>query len=287
MSEGPSARRVPRPIGLEELVESWDGVLLDAYGVLNDGTGALPGAARLLDLLDGRKRPWRVVTNDASRLPQATSRRFAGWGLDVPPERVLSSGSLVPGWLRARGFDGGRVAVLGPPDSREWVRRGGGVVVPASEDFEVLVVADEAGFDLLPTLDAVVSSVFRRLDRGGAIALVLPNPDLVYPSGSGSFGITAGAIAATIEAALADRYGDEAPRFERLGKPASPLFEEARRQIGDGRLVMVGDQVTTDVRGARAAGIDAVLALPPERRLAAAVSERDVPDRLLEWSNRA
>ncbi|MBE7454137.1 MAG: HAD-IA family hydrolase [Kofleriaceae bacterium] len=43
-----------------------------------------------------------------------------------------------------------------------------------------------------------------------------------------------------------------------LGKPAPALFELARAGVGgDARLVMVGDQLETDIAGARAAGLDA------------------------------
>ena len=50
------------------------------------------------------------------------------------------------------------------------------------------------------------------------------------------------------------------PRFEALGKPAPALFELARARLaGAARVVMIGDQLETDIAGARATGLDAAL----------------------------
>ena len=90
-------------------------------------------------------------------------------------------------------------------------------------------------------------------------ALVLPNPDLVYPKGGGELGFTAGAMALLVEAALARRFPDQGLVFDRLGKPAPDLFLAGTQRLGVERVVMIGDQLETDIAGARAAGIDAAL----------------------------
>jgi ribonucleotide monophosphatase NagD (HAD superfamily) len=61
------------------------------------------------------------------------------------------------------------------------------------------------------------------------------------------------------EGALALRYPHRTDlRFVRLGKPNTPIFEDAVRRAGTSRAVMIGDQLETDIKGARAAGLDAV-----------------------------
>jgi ribonucleotide monophosphatase NagD (HAD superfamily) len=64
-----------------------------------------------------------------------------------------------------------------------------------------------------------------------------------------------------IEAALARRFHAERLAFDRLGKPAPHLFLEGAARLGvpAPRLLMIGDQLETDIAGARAAGIDAAL----------------------------
>ena len=96
------------------------------------------------------------------------------------------------------------------------------------------------------------------IDAGRPVHLVVPNPDLIYPGGGG-FGFAAGTIANMFEGALALRYPHRTDlRFVRLGKPNTPIFEDALRRVGTSRVVMVGDQLETDIKGARAAGLDAV-----------------------------
>jgi ribonucleotide monophosphatase NagD (HAD superfamily) len=82
------------------------------------------------------------------------------------------------------------------------------------------------------------------------------HPDLVYPKGdAGGYRRRDGLL---IEAALGRRFPGHGLVFDRLGKPGPQLFAEARRRVG-GRVVMIGDQLETDIAGACAAGIDAAL----------------------------
>ena len=148
--------------------------------------------------------------------------------------------------------------MLGPADSARYVADAGGEVVPPDEAFDVLVIGDESGFPFLDWADAALSSLFVSIDRGRPVHLVVPNPDLIYPGGGG-FGFAAGTIANMFEGALALRYPDRPElRFARLGKPNTPIFEDAIRRLGTSRAVMVGDTLETDIAGARAAGLDAV-----------------------------
>ena len=143
------------------------------------------------------------------------------------------------------------------------MRDAGGEVIEARADaeVEVLVICDEVGFPFIETVDRTLSAIFRRLDAGRPVQLLLPNPDLIYPKGAGqSYGITAGSVACIFEAALAQRYPDrEDLRFVRLGKPNRPIFEEAAGRAGTRDLVMVGDQLQTDIRGANDFGIASAL----------------------------
>ncbi|MBI3927492.1 MAG: HAD-IA family hydrolase [Armatimonadetes bacterium] len=252
---------IPQTSG-DGLLERYSALLLDAYGVLVHTGGPMRGAAAFLDKVLHRKIPYFILTNDASKQPDTASRRYRSFGLPIPAERIITSGGLLAGYFRQHGLEGARCAVLGPADTEEYVRQAGGEVVPPGAPFEVLVSGDEAGFDFVPTVDAVLSQAFRQLDRGDRLHLLLPNPDRIYPRGDGEFGFAAGAIAALIEAALEARYRDRRDlRFTPLGKPHAPMFREALRRLGPSRPVMIGDQPETDIRGARAVGIDTVLVI--------------------------
>jgi HAD superfamily hydrolase (TIGR01450 family) len=261
-SAGVPAPAIPS-ITVEELLERYDLFLLDAYGVLVSAGGALPGAAAFLRRLAAAGKEALVVSNDASRSPATSAARYRGFGLPVDPERILTSGLLLRDHFAAAGLAGSRCIVLGTEDSYDYVREAGGQVVREDDDqASVVVVADDDGYPLLETVNEVITVLLRRLARGERTHLVLPNPDLVYPRGPDAFGITSGAIAATIEAVLRVRDPRGTHRFVPLGKPHRPMFDAALRRfpaLDRRRVVMVGDQLGTDILGAQRAGLDSVL----------------------------
>jgi HAD superfamily hydrolase (TIGR01450 family) len=252
-----------------QLIDRYDALLLDAYGVLVDKTGPLPGACDFVDRLNSTSKPYYLLTNSASRLPETMAEEFAAIGLHIPAQRIITSGMLLRNWVWRHDLVGQTAAMLGTKDSLRYAEQAGlrtvaggkleKLLAEKGKPPAALVVADQAGFDLIPAMNAVLSMLFRQLDSGQDLHLVLCNPDLVYPRAPGQFGFTAGALAAMLEAILRERYGDGAPTFERLGKPHPPLFEEAIRQAGSRRVLMVGDQLATDIVGANRCGIDSVL----------------------------
>lgn len=289
----------PTAIHIADLLDRHAGVLLDVYGVLFDARGPLPGAAALLAELDRRGTPYRIVTNDASRSQTTYAARFASHAITVAPERFVTSGSLLPDYIRTHGLVGARVLVLGTSDSVGFARAGGAIALtlPAAasgprrpadanttddtenghggasnlrncrpspdeipfvegDGIDAIAVCDDDGFDFLRGVELALSAIVRSVEAGKPPALILPNPDLVYPKGGGEFGFTAGAIALLLEAALARRFPGRALRFVHLGKPEPLLFTTAARQLelAPERLVMIGDQLETDIAGARAAG---------------------------------
>ncbi|HXU81431.1 MAG TPA: HAD-IIA family hydrolase [Polyangia bacterium] len=268
------------------MLERYDAFLLDAYGVLVSSSGPLPGAAAFLRRLEGAGKPYLIVSNDASRLPATTAQRYQRFGLPVTIERILTSGMLLRDHFAAAGLTGAPTIVLGSEDSEEYVRQAGGVVVAADDDrATVVVAADDDGYQFLPTINRVATVLLRRLGRAERTHLVLPNPDLVFPLGLDTFGITAGAIAATLEAVIRLRDPTGAHRFVPLGKPHPPMFEAALRRmagIDRRRLVMIGDQLGTDILGAQRAGIDTVLVESGVARLSDLADSAVVPTYTLD-----
>ena len=246
-------------VTIGEIVERYSALLLDAYGVLSYSVGALPGAVELIDMLNRLRKPYYVLTNDASALPENRAARYRRVGLNVSAERILTSGSLLKGYFAENDLRGAKCAVLGTEDSAEYVRLAGGAVVSAADGFSVLVVGNQSGFEFVGGVNAVLTALFRTIDKGIAPRLLLPNPDLVYPNDDG-FGMASGSVALIIEAALRQRYPDyDGLEFERLGKPNTAIFAEAYRRTGTRDMVMLGDTLETDIRGANAFGIDSAL----------------------------
>jgi ribonucleotide monophosphatase NagD (HAD superfamily) len=273
----------PAPTTINALLDRYDGVLLDAYGVLVDARGILPGAAALIGELTRRGTPFAIVTNDASRSRGTWSARFAGHGIAIEPERMVTAGSLLAAYFRERGLSGARTCVLGTADSVAYVREGGAepIALAPGMELDALAVCDDSGTPFVEGIGLAFSAIVRAVDAGRSPALVLPNPDLVYPKGDREYGFTAGSMALVIEAALARRFPARSPRFDHLGKPAPHLFVEGQRRIGAARVVMIGDQLETDIAGARAAGIDSALLLSGVSRWPGAATSGIAPTYLL------
>lgn len=273
-------------ITIDELIERYEVLLLDAYGVLIHHGGALAGAAELVERLNRTAKPYYILTNDASRLPETSADRLATMGLQIPAERIITSGGLLAPYFAEHRLQGARCLVLGPRDSRVYVEQAGGRVMDVDDSAEspqVLVVCDEVGYGFVQTVDRVLSLLFACFDADEPVRLILPNPDLVYPKDDQSYGITAGSIALIFEQALRMRYPDRADTgFSALGKPHAPIFAEAARRAGTRDLVMVGDQLATDIKGARDVGIDSVLVQTGLARAQDADSAKARPTYVLE-----
>jgi HAD superfamily hydrolase (TIGR01450 family) len=234
-------------------------ILFDSFGVLASSNAVLPGAVELIANLNATGKTYFVLTNDASALPESRSENYAKLALSIKPEQIITSGSLLSRYFADEHLQGLRCVILGPEDSVRYVQIAGGEVVPIGADFDAVVIGDQSGFPFLETMDQVMTDLFRKTDNGENVRLILPNPDLIYPDGDG-FGFASASIAMLLESALKLRYPERDDlHFIRLGKPHEAIFAEALRRSGTRDMVMIGDQLETDIKGANDFGLDSVL----------------------------
>lgn len=248
-------------VRIHDLLDRYDGLLIDAYGVLVHRDGSFPGASDFMEHLKRIHKPYCILTNDASRNAQSAHQAYKSRGISVPAERIITSGSLIGSYIEENELQGASCIVMGTEDSKAFVTQAGGVVVDATETEEVqaVIVCDDAGFPFLETVEATMSLLFRRLDAGLHTHLVVANPDLIYQKNERDYGLTGGSIALILEHALRLRYLHDEYRFVRLGKPHTPIFEKGVEKLGSRNLLMIGDQLRTDILGANTFGIDSAL----------------------------
>ena len=244
---------------MQELVERYPVILFDSFGVLASSNAVLPGAVELIAELNLTGKTYFVLTNDASALPESRSLNYAKLNLTIQPDQIITSGGLLSRYFAEENLQGLRCVVLGPEDSVRYVEEAGGEVVRFGDSFDAVVIGDQSGFPFLETMDQVVTDLFSKIDTGENVRLILPNPDLIYPDGDG-FGFASASIALLFESALNLRYPDRDDlRFTRLGKPHKAIFAEAMRRSGTRDMVMIGDQLETDIKGANDFGLDSAL----------------------------
>ena len=241
-----SSRRVET---LEEVAGDYDAFVLDAFGVLNVGTTAIPGAVERMVRLREMGKRLIVLTNAASDPRRMAHGKYGRLGFDFAIEEVVASrdvaasrlGAIAPGarWgaIAAAGDD---FADMGA-DLRRWT---------ADDPFEAdaFVMLSSADLDAA-TVDALTDAMVRR-PRPLAVA----NPDIVAPREDG-LTLEPGYYAH----AIADAAGI-VPAF--FGKPFGDAYDDVLGRLGEvprERIAMVGDTLHTDVLGGAAAGLGTVL----------------------------
>ncbi len=224
----------------------YDHVLLDLDGAVYVGRSVVPGAPEAIAALQGAGIRTAFVTNDPVSARADYVRRLGRFGIAVGRGRRRDGGV---GRRPARGGGASR-----RPRARAGLR---GVPRRAS-----------------PGRPADSSTAGR--PRGAcrsAATSTSPSPTCSPPSApcwparrstaptatarsrtTAARRPRAGALVAAVE------YAADA-NARCAGKPERAMFDEARRLLGDGRYLMVGDRLDADVAGGAAAGMDTALVL--------------------------
>jgi glycerol-1-phosphatase len=239
-----------RADSLGDVADRYDAFLLDAFGVLNVGETAIPGAPERVSALQRSGKRVLVLTNSASQTPDAALAKYRRLGFDFAPEDVVSSRAAL------------KRALAGRPE-RQWAcmapRSAGSeeLDVPVRlleddpgpyEDADGIIMLGSAGWT--PGRQEKLESALRRRSR----PVLVGNPDIVAPREAG-LTPEPGHFAHL----LAERLGLR-PYF--CGKPFGNIFDLALARLGDvrrHRILMVGDSLHTDVIGGAAAGIQTAL----------------------------
>ncbi|MFC4002452.1 HAD-IIA family hydrolase [Prauserella oleivorans] len=248
----------------DALLDRHDALLLDLDGTVYRGTEPVAGAADAIERARLRGTPLRFVTNNASKAPEAVVEHLRSVGIPATPDEVNTSAQAAAQILRERLPAGAPVLVVGTAALTAQVENAGFEAVRATGDGVAAVVqghSPETGWaDLAEACLAI---------RSGAL-WVACNNDTTLPAERGLLPGN-GAMVAALRAAT-----DQEPLV--AGKPEPPLFRTAADTVGARNALVAGDRLDTDIAGALAAGLDALVVLTgvatPESLLAASPAER-------------
>ena len=242
--------------GVEPLAETFDGFIVDVWGVLHDGLRLYPGVADALDRLAGLGKSVVFLTN-APRRSGDVARMLERLGL---PERhrrnIVASGESVHAALARRDDPfhaalGRRCLVLGETIEND---------ILTGLDLERVRTFEDADFivNIGPWRRGAALADYEE-DLARAAGLELPmicaNPDLSVMQG-GSEMLCAGALAV--------RYESLGGGVAWHGKPHPAIYKLCLARLGGpprDRVVAIGDSLGTDIRGAEAAGLVSALVL--------------------------
>lgn len=224
-------------------------LILDVDGILYEGQRALPGAVELIARLTREGTPYVLLSNNTTRPLSSHLAQLRELGMPVAPGSIVTAANVVANTLASEARPGARCLVIG--------------------EAGLLEALEGAGFQVTQTdrhgVDYVVIGMDRQLTyaklkaaalaiRGGA-KFISSNPDPAYPDGKDLIPAS-GAIQAALEAATG-------VRARVTGKPELPGFQIALGQLGStpDQTAMLGDQLETDILGAKRAGLKGFLAL--------------------------
>jgi 4-nitrophenyl phosphatase len=228
-------------------------LILDMDGVLWHGETPVPGLVDFFNTLDQLNIGYVMATNNATRTAEMYVDKFRRFGLNISPRKILTSAETTAAHLQSRYEAGTPVYVVGAEGLHTALETRGFEIITADEvrngARSPLVVIGFTPYAIYEELAMAALLVDNGADFVGT------NPDPSVPNELGPLP-GAGSLLAVITTSTG-----VSPRI--IGKPEPVMFEHAVERLGSSKenTAMVGDRLSTDVAGAKAAGLWAILVL--------------------------
>jgi HAD superfamily hydrolase (TIGR01459 family) len=232
----------------EELADRYDVVLCDVWGVVHNSIVAFPAASDALARFRQKGGAVVLITN-APRPGEVVSHMLDRLGMPrASYDAIVASGDVTRSIVAARK---GKIYHLGPQRDLPIFAGLDVAFAPVEQaDFTVCTGLFNDEGETPDDYRDLLSKMYAR-----QLFMLCANPDLVVERGDKLL-YCAGA--------LADIYGELGGEVLYAGKPYAPIYHEALakaqsalgREVGHERVLAIGDSIRTDLRGARAFGVD-------------------------------
>ena len=250
--------RSRRIAGLGEVIERYKVLLIDAYGVIHDGRRVFPAVNEALRRTRAAGRKVVVVTNSPQRVAGMVFRLKDVGVEDGNYDAIACSGELT--WRdleRRNGMNGAlpRVHFILQGSGIRWLSDVRNPMVDAVDEAEIVIAA---GMPYGTEAEALGSRLPAALAAARArnVPMLVADSDETYPE-DGRVRLGPGWIARHYE-----KLGGTVVEY---GKPFDPIYDEALAVVGGGvspsEVLMIGDNLKTDIAGAARRGFDSLLVL--------------------------
>ncbi|MBI1274957.1 TIGR01459 family HAD-type hydrolase [bacterium] len=254
--------------GLSSLMGQYDALILDLWGVIHDGEQLYPGVRECLVELNKAGKAVQFLSN-APRKAANTSAVLDRMGIEQNLyDRILTSGQLAFEWLRDGSINtvkGTHALFIGPERDRH-VMEGTDITETSVEKADFVL---NAGLD---DNDLVVDHYVPQLEAAAKrkLPMLCINPDREVIKQNGFIWPCAGW--------LAEIYEQMNGHVTYIGKPYPGVYADCLAywpRHEKKRILAVGDNLSTDIRGANAAGIDSLLIAGGVMKIACGLADTD------------
>ncbi|MDD2759247.1 MAG: TIGR01458 family HAD-type hydrolase [Methylomonas sp.] len=217
------------------------GILFDLDGVLFVGDRMIAGADTVVALVKQKQIPCRFITNTTTQSRDAIAQKLQGMGLSIQSREIISTPSAALLYLRQQGYRSCHLLVADE----------------VKPEFEGIHESDlNPGAVVIGDIGSawnyeLLNKVFGMLMNGADLIALHKNKFWQTDEG---LRMDIGAFVAGLEYVT----GKQAAV---IGKPSPAFFELAIRQLElpAARVVMIGDDIDSDVGGAQRAGLKGAL----------------------------
>ncbi|MGH2838859.1 MAG: HAD-IIA family hydrolase, partial [Thermoleophilaceae bacterium] len=249
-------------MALSPLLERYDQLIVDLDGCVWIGDEPVDGSVEAVERLRAAGKRVAFATNNSRSTGEDYVRKLWGMGIKASVGDVVTVGGAMQ-HLLAETRRGMTVFVIGTQAMVEHVADAGLKVMNRTDlatraDLVVVSGTEQVTYD-----DVRVASL--ALQRGADFLATSRDPTYPMPDG---FWPGTGAVLAAVETAS----GRTATV---VGKPEPQLFLTALERLGDGRTLVVGDRLESDIEAAKRARLDGALVLTGETTAEQAAQSED------------
>ena len=259
----------PARLPVKKIIDQHRVFLIDNFGVLRTSSAPIIGAGETIRQIKGQGKRAIILTNTANYSPQQVAQNITEWHkLDFSEADVITSGMVLKPYFAEKALVGKRILSLGNIETGNYIRQAGGSVLDPLNIFDRLgeiegvvvgwyPVADGEEARYLSVSNEMIHSAINALRISKGLPGVIANTDVTVPYDSTRVLYAGGALGAMIEM-CAGRS------LDRLGKPYRPIYDFAFSMVPDvskDEILMVGDSLELDIKGANDAGIHSLLVM--------------------------
>ncbi|MEO8025768.1 MAG: HAD-IIA family hydrolase [Bryobacteraceae bacterium] len=221
------------------------GYLIDMDGVIYRGSEPIPGAADFIRYLQEEGIPYLFLTNNSAFTPLDVVVKLRRFGIATSPDHVYTSALATAEFVQRQRPDG-TAFVIGEGGLLNALNDVQYAITQNSPDYVIVGEGRVLNFEL-------VELAHRHIMNGAS--LLSTNSDTWCPTDAGPRP-GCGAIVALLEAA-------SGRKAYHVGKPNPFMMRTARKRIGlsTDEVIMIGDTMETDIRGATDLGFESILVL--------------------------